>query len=422
MSVSILLGAQWGDEGKGKIVDILSDRYDIVVRSQGGANAGHTIEFDEHKFILHLIPSGILRYGVVSIIGNGVVIDPAALLEEIQFLKSHNISFNDRLLISPNAHLIMPYHKLLDALKEKTAQIGTTGRGIGPCYVDKYARSGIRVSDLLDLNIFAKKLKCNLQEKNPILKQIYNTEELDFDKIFNEYKNYSELIREYVADVFTYLNNSIEQGKKILLEGAQGTLLDVDFGTYPYVTSSNPTSGGACTGSGIPPTKITDVIGIVKAYSTRVGSGPFPTELKNDLGNNIREWGREYGATTGRPRRCGWFDAVLVNFARQINDIQWVAITKLDVLSNLDEIKICVQYEKQGKKINEIPNTIEELETITPIYETLKGWKSDITKCKTYDDLPTEAKEYLNYIKKLCGFEIKIISIGPKRDETIEIK
>ncbi|MBN2572021.1 MAG: adenylosuccinate synthase [Ignavibacteriales bacterium] len=422
MSISILLGAQWGDEGKGKIVDILSDRYDIVVRSQGGANAGHTIEFGDKKFVFHLIPSGILRDNVICVIGNGVVIDPNALLEEIQFIKSNNISINNRLLISPNAHLIMPYHKILDSLKEKKEKIGTTGRGIGPCYVDKYARSGIRISDLINQSVFENKLKCNLDEKNQILKQIYDHQELDFNSIFNEYQKYADLIREYVIDVFNYLNNSIEQKKKILLEGAQGTLLDVDFGTYPYVTSSNPTSGGACTGSGIPPTKISEVIGIVKAYSTRVGSGPFPTELDNKLGEKIRKWGNEYGATTGRPRRCGWFDAVLVNFARKLNDIHWVAITKLDVLSNLDEIKVCVQYERKGKKVNEIPNTIEELDTIKPVYETFNGWKSDITKCKNYEDLPTGAKDYLDFVKKQCGFEIKIISVGPKRDETIEIK
>lgn len=422
MSVTILVGSQWGDEGKGKIVDILSNRYDIVVRYQGGANAGHTIQLGDSQYILHLIPSGIMRDDVTCVIGNGVVIDPRALLNEIDFLEGRGISLSGRLFISHNAHLIMPYHKLIDSLNESGKnKIGTTGRGIGPCYIDKYARKGIKIVDLLDHDNLEKKITQNLEEKNTLLKKIYGRDELDVNSIIKEYKEFDERIDQYITDVPIFLDNAISQHKSILMEGAQGALLDIDHGTYPFVTSSNPTSGGACTGTGIPPTKITDVIGIVKAYTTRVGLGPFPTELVNETGENLRKWGAEFGATTGRPRRCGWFDAFLVGYSRMINGIDKAAITKLDVLSNLGEIKVCVGYELNGKLLKSFPTTESRISQVKPVYETLPGWKEDISNAKSYDELPVQAKNYLEFIARKCGFEISIISVGPRRKQTIEL-
>lgn len=421
MNVTILVGSQWGDEGKGKIVDILSSKFDIVARYQGGANAGHTIVIKDKQYILHLIPSGILREDVACVIGNGVVIDPIALLEEIHFLESQNINIKGRLFISQNAHLIMPYHKLLDSLKEDTDKIGTTGRGIGPCYIDKYARKGIRIVDLLNKEDLEKKIRRNLQEKNILLKNVYNHDELDVDSIVKEYLAFDKEIDPYITDVSTYLNEQILADKDVLMEGAQGALLDVNFGTYPYVTSSNPTSGGACTGTGIPPTKITSVIGIVKAYTTRVGNGPFPTELFDADGELLRNVGAEFGATTGRPRRCGWFDAELLKYSRMVNGIERAAITKLDVLGAFDKIKICVGYELNGKKLKSFPTDIVRMEKVKPIYETLQGWKSDISDARSYEELPSEAKNYLDFISEQCGFEISIISVGPKRAQTIEL-
>lgn len=421
MNVTILVGSQWGDEGKGKIVDILSNKFDIVARYQGGANAGHTIVIKDKQYILHLIPSGILREGVACVIGNGVVIDPIALLEEIHFLESQNIDIKGRLFISQNAHLIMPYHKLLDSLNENTDKIGTTGRGIGPCYIDKYARKGIRIVDLLNKEDLEKKIRSNLREKNTLLKNVYNHDELDVDAIVKEYLAFDEEIDPYITDVSTYLNNQILADKNVLMEGAQGALLDVNFGTYPYVTSSNPTSGGACTGTGIPPTKITSVVGIVKAYTTRVGNGPFPTELLDADGELLRKVGAEFGATTGRPRRCGWFDAELVKYSRMINGIERAAITKLDVLGAFDKINVCVGYELNGKKLKSFPTDIVSMEKVTPVYETLPGWNSDISDARNYEELPSEAKNYLDFISEQCGFEISIISVGPKRAQTIEL-
>lgn len=422
MEVSVLVGSQWGDEGKGKVVDILSNRFDIVARYQGGANAGHTIEIEDNKFVLHLIPSGILREGVICVIGNGVVIDPKALLDEIALLESFNINIKGRLLISQNAHLIMPYHKLLDSISESgNNKIGTTGRGIGPCYIDKYARKGVKIVDLLNRKLLEEKIRVNLEEKNNLLKKVYGHEELNVEEIIKEYLEFDKAIDPYITDVPAYLNNAIEEGKSILLEGAQGALLDVDHGTYPYVTSSSPTSGGACTGTGIPPIKITSVIGIVKAYTTRVGLGPFPTELDGEEGEMLRKTGAEYGATTGRPRRCGWYDAFLMNYSRMINGIQRAAITKLDVLSYMDEIKVCVGYELDGRALKSFPTDVEKLERIKPVYETLPGWKSDISKIRNYDDLPSNAKDYLSFIAHKSGFEISIISVGPKREQTIEL-
>ena len=422
MSVSVLVGSQWGDEGKGKIVDILGERFDIVARYQGGANAGHTIVIEDQQFILHLIPSGILRDGIKCVIGNGVVIDPQALLDEIDFLQKHGFNFNDRLFISHNAHIIMPYHKVIDSINESgDNKVGSTGRGIGPCYIDKFDRKGIRVVDLLDKVELERKIRRNVAEKNEILKKIYNKEELDVEVILKDYLAFGNLIAQYITDVPTFLNNAINDGKSILMEGAQGALLDIDHGTYPFVTSSSPTSGGACSGVGVPPTKISSVFGIVKSYTTRVGLGPFPTELLGEEGDELRKWGAEFGATTGRPRRCGWYDAFLLKYSRMINGIERVAITKLDVLSNLDEIKVCIAYELDGKTLEAFPTTVNQLERIKPIYKILPGWKTEISHIRKYEDLPIETKNYLSFISEHSGFEILIISVGPKRSQTIEL-
>ncbi|MCB9218500.1 MAG: adenylosuccinate synthase [Ignavibacteriales bacterium] len=422
MSVSIVVGSQWGDEGKGKIVDLLSSKFDIVARYQGGANAGHTIQIGDKKYIFHLIPSGILHENVICVIGNGVVIEPQALLDEIDMLEKNGINIEGRLFISHNAHLIMPYHKLLDSINEKgTQKIGTTGRGIGPSYIDKYARRGIRIADLLNKETLKEKIRKNLEEKNNLLTKMYDRDELDVEAIIDECIKFDERIDKYITDTSAYLNDAILNKKSVLLEGAQGALLDVDHGTYPYVTSSNPTSGGACTGTGIPPTKISEIIGIVKAYTTRVGLGPFPTELFDEDGEKLGRIGAEFGATTGRPRRCGWFDAFLVNYSRKINGIERVVITKLDVLGYFDEIKVCTGYEMNGKKLKYFPTSEAELNAAKPIYETMKGWKQDISNARSYDELPQEAKEYLTFISEKCGFEIKYISVGPKRSQTIEL-
>jgi len=422
MSVTVLVGSQWGDEGKGKIVDILSEKYKIVARYQGGANAGHTVIIGDNKYILHLIPSGILRDDVICVIGNGVVLDPTALLEEIDLLEKNGIKVEGRLFISHNAHLIMPYHKLLDSINESgDSKIGTTGRGIGPCYIDKFARKGIRIVDLLDRTELEKKIRINLKEKNELLKKVYEHEGLDVDAIVKEYLEFDQTIDKYIKDVPSFLNNAIAEGKSVLLEGAQGALLDVDHGTYPFVTSSSPTSGGASTGTGIPPTKIDSVIGIVKAYTTRVGNGPFPTELLDDDGEKLREVGAEFGATTGRPRRCGWYDAFLVAYSQMINGITSAAITKLDVLSNFEKIKVCVGYELKGKRIKYFPTAVEQLSDVKPIYEELEGWNQDISNCTSYDKLPKKTIDYLDFIAKHSGIKIDIISVGPKRRQTFYV-
>jgi adenylosuccinate synthase len=419
MSVTILVGSQWGDEGKGKIVDILSEKYDIVTRYQGGANAGHTVEIGNKKYVLHLIPSGILRENCICVIGNGVVIDPTALLEEIDLLETFGIKVEGRLLISHNAHLIMPYHKLLDSINEsRENKIGTTGKGIGPCYIDKYARKGIRIVDLQNKKILEEKIRLNMKEKNDLLWKMYAKEGLDVEQIIKTYMEFDKRIDKYIKDVPLYLNNAIAEGKSILLEGAQGALLDVDHGTYPYVTSSNPTSGGACTGTGIPPNKIETVAGIVKAYTTRVGMGPFPTELFNTNGDKLRSAGAEFGATTGRPRRCGWFDVPMVKYSSAINGLDYAAITKLDVLSNFQELKVCVEYKFEGKILKSFPTDVERLTTVEPIYESLPGWGTDISSCTSYDSLPQNAKNYLEFISDKAGIKIKIISVGPKRAQT----
>ena len=423
MPVQIVVGAQWGDEGKGKIVDHLSDSVDIVARYQGGANAGHTVIIGETQYVLHLIPSGIFHPNVVCVIGNGVVIDPIALLDEIQQLQKLKIDLTGRLLVSHNAHLIMPYHKMLDAAREQSSEkIGTTGRGIGPAYIDKAQRVGIKISDLLNRDVFAAKLKRNIEEKNQLLKKIYARDELDVETIVNEYEAFDKKIDEYVTDTALYLNNALRSNKRILAEGAQGALLDMDHGTYPFVTSSNPTSGGACTGLGIPPTMVDSVLGVVKAYSTRVGNGPFPTELTDETGEKLRAVGHEFGATTGRPRRCGWFDVVAMKYSAMINGIKPIAITKLDVLDTFDTIKVCVGYQSKGKILNSFPTAPETLEKVTPVYETLPGWKTPLSEISSYASLPPNARKYIEALARFTGTEIKMVSVGARRDQTIIVR
>lgn len=422
MPVTIIVGAQWGDEGKGKIVDLLSEQYDIVARYQGGANAGHTVHVGNKTIVLHLIPSGILQPHTMCVIGNGVVLDPAALIEEIALLEQERIKVRDRLLISQNAHLIMPYHKLIDQASEEKQgdnRIGTTGRGIGPAYVDKINRKGIRIVDLLHREHFEKKLRLNIEEKNTIIERIYGKSPLDMDQIISEYLAFDRAIDPYIKDVSIYLHNAIDAGKAVLLEGAQGTLLDVDHGTYPFVTSSNPSSGGACIGVGIGPTKIDGVIGVMKAYTTRVGQGPFPTELSDAQGDFLREEGHEFGATTGRPRRCGWFDSVVARYAVRINGIDSLAITKLDVLDKLDRIKVCTAYRLQNKLIKDFPTDLHTLQQCEPVYEELEGWREPTGYLKEWDRLPQKTREYLDYIQSQVGVPIEIVSVGSKRDQTI---
>ena len=426
MPVTVVIGSQWGDEGKGKIVDLLSQDVDVVARYQGGANAGHTIcwgEGDEAKtFVLHLVPSGIFHEGTVCVIGNGVVIDPVALMEEIGTIRELGYDVEGRLLISHNAHLIMPYHKKVEEAKERSREngaIGTTGRGIGPAYVDKFARTGIRVVDLLDRDVLRAKLKRSIEEKNAILKGIYGAEELDVEAIVEEYVEFDQIIDPYVTNTSQYLCGALKEGRHVLAEGAQGSLLDVDFGTYPYVTSSHPTVGGCCTGLGIPPTSIERVIGIVKAYSTRVGNGPFPTELDNAEGERLREIGHEFGATTGRPRRCGWLDLVALGYTSMINGLTELAVTKLDVLSGLDEVRVATRYRVGGKETASFPAEVQTLERAEPLYESLAGWAEDVTAAKHVGDLPEAAQRYLQFVAERLDVPITMVSTGPKREQTI---
>jgi adenylosuccinate synthase len=420
MPVDVVVGAQWGDEGKGKIVDVLSENVDIVARYQGGPNAGHTVVLGEKEYVFHMLPAGILHENVICVIGNGAVIDPAALMDEIRQITTLGISIKGRLLISHSAHLIMPYHKLLDKLSEQGEnKIGTTGRGIGPAYIDKFMRIGIKIVDLLDREILSSKLKRNIEQKNLLLQKVYAAQELDVDQIIQEYREFDEQIDEYVTDTAWYLNSALREGKKILAEGAQGSLLDVDHGTYPFVTSSNPTSGGACIGLGIPPTAIRSVIGVVKAYATRVGQGPFPTEMSAEMNVHLREKGGEYGATTGRPRRCGWFDAVSTRYAAMVNGIDRICITKLDILSGFDEIKVCVGYEYNGKSLKTFPTDISSLKKIRPVYESFAGWMTPIADVASYDALPANARKYLETISELTGTQLWIVSLGARRDKTI---
>ncbi|MCS7013117.1 MAG: adenylosuccinate synthase [Chloroherpetonaceae bacterium] len=418
---TVLVGSQFGDEGKGKLVDYLSAEYDIVVRYQGGANAGHTICFEDKTIVLHLIPSGIFHPNCVCVIGNGVVIDPDALMKEIQTVRNLGFSVEGRLFISHTAHLIMPYHKLLDSLAEQTRneRIGTTMRGIGPSYVDKFSRVGIRIVDLLSPEILEEKLRLNLEHKNALLRKIYDKEELNVEELVRHYTAFDRTIDSFVKNTQVYLNEQLAQGKRILLEGAQGSLLDVDHGTYPFVTSSNPTAGGACTGSGISPTHIGKVIGVAKAYMTRVGNGAFPTELHDETGNRIRQIGQEFGATTGRPRRCGWLDLVLLRYSNLINGVSELALTKLDVLDHFDEIKVCTAYKLNGKVLKDFPTDHHTLCKIEPHYETLKGWKSSNRHCRTFEELHPNTRAYIHFIEDALQTKISFISVGPKRDEMI---
>jgi adenylosuccinate synthase len=423
MASVVIVGAQWGDEGKGKIVDLLTQYADAVVRFQGGNNAGHTIVLKGAKFVFHLIPSGILYRNKKCIIGNGVVLDPAVLIEEIDELKKRGYLRDDsQLMVSEETHLILPYHRKIDVARERIFKIGTTGRGIGPAYEDKVARCGIRMADLLDEKVFRKKLEDNLVQKNLYLAEVLKEESFGFSEIFDEYVQYKRRLEKYVKNTSLFLHEQIEKGKHILFEGAQGALLDVDHGTYPYVTASNTVAGNACAGSGIGPTMIDSVMGVAKAYTTRVGEGPFPTELKDEIGDKIRERGREYGATTGRPRRCGWFDAVVVNHSIRINGIQQLAITKLDVLNDLDKIKICVGYRMNGKVIRYVPSNLEMLKSSEPVYEELDGWKIEIKEGRRFSDLPPKAQRYLRRLEELIHAKVAMVSVGEERDETIEVK
>lgn len=422
---TVLIGAQWGDEGKGKVIDLLTEENDYVVRFQGGANAGHTVKFDKQEFILHLIPSGILHAKKKCIIGNGVVIDPESLMDEIKYLKKKNVHVKGRLFISDQAHLIMPYHKLIDHLREenlKKDKIGTTKRGIGPCYADKASRVGIRVGELMDLQLFQDRLEQNLKEKNLILTRIYKHAPLSFTVIFKEYLKWRNLLKPYVVDSVYMLNELTEKNKKILFEGAQGTLLDIDHGTYPYVTSSNATSGGAMTGTGVSPRKIHRIIGVVKAYTTRVGEGPFPTQFDDVLMKDIRTRGEEFGATTGRPRRCGWFDALVVRHAACVNGLTELAVTKMDVLDHLKTIKVAVAYKYQGKTLKTFPSNSRILGECRPVYEEIPGWESDTSGIRRYKDLPKNAKNYLKRIAALMKVPVSIVSVGSDRKQTIFIK
>ncbi len=420
--VKVVVGTQWGDEGKGKVIDYLAKDCDIVARYQGGANAGHTVITNNKKYIFHLIPSGILYPDKICILGNGVVVDPAALLSEISNLKKEKIKLNKRFFISENLHLTLPYHKLLDQIEDKKrgrGKLGTTGRGIGTTYTDNYARLGIRVVDFLNEKVFREKLRVSLKLKNYLLKEYYEEKVYSLEKISREYRVYRKQIKGYVIDTSLYLNQAIRKGKNILAEGAQGTFLDIDFGTYPYVTASNPIAGGVCTGLGIGPTKIDKVIGVAKAYTTRVGKGPFPTEFKDEFGEKIRRLGNEFGATTGRPRRCGWFDAVLVKQAAIVNGLSSLAVTKLDVLNSLDKIKIAVGYRYQRRKINRFPNSFEVFSHCQPIYEEVPGWRRELSGIKNYRDLPKKTKNYLKRIEELTEVKISLISTGPQRQDTI---
>ncbi|MBN1193195.1 MAG: adenylosuccinate synthase [Coriobacteriia bacterium] len=421
MAGIVLVGAQWGDEGKGKITDLIADDFDYVVRFQGGNNAGHTVIHGGHTLKLHLIPSGIMYPHITPVIGNGCVIDPKVLLEEIDSLMADGLSTH-RLLISCNAHLIMPYHRDLDGASERrlgSLEIGTTRRGIGPAYMDKSSRMGLRVQDLVDEHIFRKKVEAALIEKNDILKKVYGLKTYTVDQIADEYLAYAERIKPHIAETSVIINKALDASQWVLFEGAQGALLDIDHGTYPFVTSSSPTAGGACTGVGVGPKRIDRVLGIAKAYITRVGSGPFPTELFDETGRHLIEVGHEYGTTTGRERRAGWFDGLIARFAVQVNGLTDLAITKLDVLSDLDRIKVCVAYEYEGKRYNDLPAHQTAFHHAKPIYEELPGWKTDITGCRTFEDLPKAAQDYIHYLEDLAEVPVAMVAVGPSREQTI---
>ena len=417
----VLVGTQWGDEGKGKIIDILSAKVDYIVRYQGGNNAGHTVVVGDKEYVFHLMPSGILHRGKICCIGNGVVIDPLVLLSEMEKIKKAGIDINGRLKISTLAHVILPYHKILDCLREtkRKNKIGTTGRGIGPCYADKITRCGIRMVDLLNPKVFSEKLKDNLKEKNEIFKKVYRHSGFNFNSIYKEYLNYGKLFSPYISNTALLLNQAITDKKDILFEGAQGTFLDIDFGTYPFVTSSSATSGGACIGSGVSPVKIDKVIGVAKAYTTRVGEGPFPTEFSAGFGKFMRQRGNEFGATTGRPKRCGWFDSVVVKEAVMLNGISELAIMKMDILDGLKEIKVCTAYRYKGKLFRDFPHDLEVLSNLKPVYETLPGWPKGSGKPRSLKGLHPNARKYLARLADMLKVKISVVSVGSDRKDTI---
>ncbi|MEU8133816.1 adenylosuccinate synthase [Streptodolium elevatio] len=424
MPALVLVGAQWGDEGKGKATDLLGGSVDYVVRYQGGNNAGHTVVIGDQKYALHLLPSGILTPGCTPVIGNGVVVDPGVLLQEIRTLQERDVD-TSKLLISGNAHLITPYHRTLDKVTERflgNRKIGTTGRGIGPAYADKINRVGIRVQDLFDPGILQQKVESALRDKNQMLVKMFNRRELSVQAVVEEYLQYADALKDFVADTTYILNKALDEDKVVLLEGGQGTLLDVDHGTYPFVTSSNPTSGGACAGSGIGPTKISGVIGILKAYTTRVGSGPFPTELLDEDGEKLRTIGHEFGTTTGRDRRCGWFDAVIARYATRVNGLTDFFLTKLDVLTGWEQIPVCVAYEVDGVRHDEMPMSQTDFHHAKPVYEMLPGWSEDLTAAKTFDDLPKNAQAYVKALEEMSGAPISAIGVGPGREQTIAVR
>lgn len=425
MSAFIVLGAQWGDEGKGKMTDYLAEEAEVVVRFQGGNNAGHTVEVGDKQYKLHLIPSGILYDDKLNVIGNGVVVDPKALFEEINYLEGVGVNVTpEKLIISDRAQLIMPYHKTLDVLKEKARgknDIGTTGKGIGPCYTDKFERCGIRVCDLMHEDVFKEKLEENIRMKNEYITKVLGGEPLSFSEILNEYLEFAKKLRPFVQDTSVKVYDNIKANKTVLFEGAQGMLLDIDYGTYPYVTSSNTTAGGVCSGIGIGPNMITNAVGITKAYTTRVGKGPFPTELLDETGDWIREKGHEYGVTTGRSRRCGWLDLVIVKTAARVSGLTSLAVTKIDTLAGLEKLKVCVGYKFDGKVIDYFPASLEDLAKCEPVYEEFDGWDDSVAEARTYEELPENAKKYLNRIAEFTDTKISIIGVGPKREQTIRI-
>jgi len=425
MSAFVVLGAQWGDEGKGKMTDYLAEEADVVVRFQGGNNAGHTVEVEDRQYKLRLIPSGILHDDKLNVIGNGVVVDPIALFEEIDYLEREGVKVTpEKLIISDRAHVIMPYHKALDKLKEKSRgknDIGTTGRGIGPCYTDKFERCGIRICDLMSEALFKDKLQQNIEAKNPYITKVLGGEELNFEEIASEYLSAAERLRPYVQDTSVRVYNEIKADKNVLFEGAQGMLLDIDYGTYPYVTSSNTTACGVASGVGIGPNMVTNAVGIAKAYTTRVGKGPFPTELDNEVGEWIREKGHEYGVNTGRSRRCGWLDLVILKTTVRVSGLTSLCITKIDTLAGLEKIKMCVGYKFEDKVIDYFPASLEDLAKCEPIYEEFDGWDDSVADARSYEELPENAKVYLKRIEEATGTKVSIVGVGPKRDQTIRV-
>ena len=424
MSSVVVVGTQWGDEGKGKITDFLSQDAEVVARYQGGNNAGHTIVFDDTTYKLHLIPSGIFFKEKTSVLGNGMVIDPKAFMEELAYLKEHNVN-TDNLRVSNRAHIILPYHLKLDILQEEEKginKIGTTKKGIGPAYMDKAARMGIRVADLLDRDTFKAKLEQNLIEKNRLFEKVYEVEPIKVEDILDEYYEYGQQMKQYVCDTSVVLNDALDAGRRVLFEGAQGVMLDIDQGTYPFVTSSNPVAGGVTIGSGVGPSKIKHVVGVTKAYTTRVGDGPFPTELDDEVGNQIREVGREYGTTTGRPRRVGWFDSVVVRHARRVSGITDLSLNCLDVLTGIETLKICTAYKYRGEILEEFPASLDVLAECEPIYEEMPGWTEDITQVKSLHELPENARHYLERVSQLTEVPLSIFSVGPDRTQTIIVR